>query len=376
MERRIYITNERGREHYLVVQPKEMPIYETEILCRRKESRLLPIEFVVENGQTQLWHRLTGCISFRTMLELKIFRTEDLDNFFQSTYKVMMELERRLLNPKGILLDLDQIFFLRDKKQVFFCYCPDKEDEIKDGLLHLAEELLTLVDYKNQMLISCIYGAYELMNTENPDYQGLMEICKRAPMANGDASEEVIESEPEETWTEEIWEEEAQPKKGVRMDFDRIQSASKQWCRDQWRAIQKKVQRKWDDYADLSSIIIRPEEACDSPTMYLGEERGNYGRKYCLQGEGENESRRIVLGESRIILGKNKEAVDEIIEGEGVSRMHAFISKEEDGYYLEDLNSLNGTFVNGERLIYKERVCLKENDRITIGGKSFCFCLL
>jgi len=47
--------------------------------------------------------------------------------------------------------------------------------------------------------------------------------------------------------------------------------------------------------------------------------------------------------------------------------------KEDDKFYIEDMNSANGTLVNGEILIYKEVRRLKEGDRITFADISYRF---
>ena len=50
------------------------------------------------------------------------------------------------------------------------------------------------------------------------------------------------------------------------------------------------------------------------------------------------------------MIGKKKDAVDGWLKARSISRIHAKISREEDCYYLTDLNSTNGTFLNGGRL--------------------------
>ena len=53
-----------------------------------------------------------------------------------------------------------------------------------------------------------------------------------------------------------------------------------------------------------------------------------------------------------------------------VSRRHAEVTRMANGYVLKDLNSPNGTFVNGRRI--REHV-LENGDRVTIGGSAFIF---
>ncbi len=51
----------------------------------------------------------------------------------------------------------------------------------------------------------------------------------------------------------------------------------------------------------------------------------------------------------------------------GVSRRHAVIHREEDGYYITDLNSTNGTRINGRRLLPNAPCRLSSGDVIRLG---------
>ncbi|MCA9914102.1 MAG: FHA domain-containing protein [Anaerolineae bacterium] len=51
----------------------------------------------------------------------------------------------------------------------------------------------------------------------------------------------------------------------------------------------------------------------------------------------------------------------------GISRHHAIIRFEEDGYTLEDLNSTNGTFINHFRVEAPLRYPLKHRDELRFG---------
>jgi hypothetical protein len=51
----------------------------------------------------------------------------------------------------------------------------------------------------------------------------------------------------------------------------------------------------------------------------------------------------------------------------GVSRQHACIYQGEDGAFVEDINSTNGTFVNGQRLAPMQMHPLHDDDLLTLG---------
>ncbi|MDR0391386.1 MAG: SpoIIE family protein phosphatase, partial [Planctomycetaceae bacterium] len=70
------------------------------------------------------------------------------------------------------------------------------------------------------------------------------------------------------------------------------------------------------------------------------------------------------------VVGRNKEC-HIALEHNGISREHARITCEQDGYFLEDLKSRNGTFVNGHHST--EKVLLHEGDVIRFCDVEFVF---
>lgn len=62
---------------------------------------------------------------------------------------------------------------------------------------------------------------------------------------------------------------------------------------------------------------------------------------------------------------------DIVIKDPYVSKDHFQIVKDEDEYFLEDLNSANGTYLNGERI--QDVVPLKDGDRIRVGNIELLF---
>jgi len=59
------------------------------------------------------------------------------------------------------------------------------------------------------------------------------------------------------------------------------------------------------------------------------------------------------------------------LDSEKVSRRHALIILEDDTFYIQDLGSANGTFVNGERVY--DRTALHSGDEVKLGNLTFLF---
>jgi hypothetical protein len=70
-----------------------------------------------------------------------------------------------------------------------------------------------------------------------------------------------------------------------------------------------------------------------------------------------------VVLDKQIVVGRSSD-LDMVLVEDMVSRKHARIALQQDQIWIEDLDSTNGTFVNGEKI---KRARLKEGDRVLIG---------
>ncbi len=79
--------------------------------------------------------------------------------------------------------------------------------------------------------------------------------------------------------------------------------------------------------------------------------------------DGPERGRRWPLQADRCLIGREPDA-DIVIADRRISRHHAEIVRRDDKYYLRDLGSKNGTYVNGERLLGQHE--LRDDDEIHI----------
>ncbi len=73
------------------------------------------------------------------------------------------------------------------------------------------------------------------------------------------------------------------------------------------------------------------------------------------------------------LIGKNKNICDFCPDDEGVSRLHLKIENEKDEYIVTDLNSTNGTYINGKLLEPDETCEIKPGDEIRIAAGRYRF---
>lgn len=98
------------------------------------------------------------------------------------------------------------------------------------------------------------------------------------------------------------------------------------------------------------------------------------GQAAVLYGTGPCRGERISLASLPCVVGKVREYVDQVLDDSTVSRMHARFALDRDGKMtVRDLNSTNGTWINGERLQPNESRPIRQGDHIRMGKMEFVY---
>lgn len=126
-------------------------------------------------------------------------------------------------------------------------------------------------------------------------------------------------------------------------------------------------------FDDLPYIEKTKEEKLDIQEKPKEEE--GYGKTVFWDTEKEEaigmlvdkKGREYRLDHYPYVIGKMPDMADMILKDKTVSRIHARISCEDNGVYIEDCNSTNGTFLNGVQLYGNEKMPLRKDDEIEIG---------
>ena len=81
---------------------------------------------------------------------------------------------------------------------------------------------------------------------------------------------------------------------------------------------------------------------------------------------------RITVNKNRFIIGK-AQGVDYRINNNTVSRNHCRILMRGDEFYVEDLGSTNGTFIDGEQLSESVPTKITNGQSLTISDEHYTF---
>lgn len=92
-----------------------------------------------------------------------------------------------------------------------------------------------------------------------------------------------------------------------------------------------------------------------------------------LSGTWEEAGETINITSDDFVIGRLKGQSDYISNNSAIGRLHARIIYKDCGYYITDLNSKNGTYVNGTRLNGCMENEIKSGDRITLANREYIF---
>ena len=137
--------------------------------------------------------------------------------------------------------------------------------------------------------------------------------------------------------------------------------------------------RVHSDYTGKTSSIYNPysrffagyeQEEKEDCTLLLTDIADKRTPK--LYGRNSAASTNILLERLPLTLGSLGGSVDYQLNDRSVSRMHAYIGKNESGHiFLKDLGSTNGTYLNGKRLDSNEIRLLNCGDEVRFGAMEF-----
>ncbi len=88
-----------------------------------------------------------------------------------------------------------------------------------------------------------------------------------------------------------------------------------------------------------------------------------------------DDSTEILITKSSFIIGRLPSQVDYICKDNTIGKIHAEIITRNFEFFIKDLNSRNGTFINGEKIVPNTEYKIKNNDKISFANCNFIFIL-
>lgn len=414
---------------YMKIKAENVAAFDEQMLQKQKLSGLLPMEKCYVDGGVWYWYDISGKQSLDTFCRIKPLGEAFLKQILCSVCAQMEILEQHLIYTSCLQLEPELIYIVNHTQEIVFTALPGAEGEVAQGFCALMEYLLTKIDHKDAQAVRLAYEIYErtlqegyrikdirdaiFAVSEPQSHNTYMKESESQTMTpdsytinSGESGMMLRESmnKTEKQWmltneTEKRCEPTSEtrneikkqwkPANGIKEETMGEKPAAQSVTTSKCKQIFSKMLKIWDEWkqkmkADQPKedwLVVRPEDDVEEaasvnvhaqihPTICLTDYREH--PEGLLLYEGYEHFDNIRLGEKTVQVGQSEES-DIKIAKDTISRIHARIEYREEEYYLEDLNSTNGTFVNDEPLSYKQETRLKTNDIVRFADVKYRF---
>lgn len=370
------------KESYMIISTEEyVSDYEEQMLKENEIRSLLSFYTMEMNGRIQFWYDISGKQSLKDYLQQKEVTYESMEEVFLYLAMAYEEIHKYLLHEDKVYLCPETVYVARQGQfRVFLCYCPFENFD-ENPFAALMEYVLTIVDHGTDDLMRTCYEMYDmtlqdgttlydLLHYLQEQMEGMRYIEEKSTIAyeeleipsyNEDVPPMVEEKErmvPEESvYYESSYEKILQT---IRAKGQHIKELILSWF-----AQNREV------HGGKKDVLIEPEPIPVERTVLLHEKAASCQGQLLYQGNGGEED--FFIREKTFRIGTDASGNEAQLHSSAVSHQHARIIRQEREFYIEDLNSTNGTFVNGVMLAYTQKKKLEPMDRVTFADVEYLF---
>lgn len=349
--------------NYMVLLLQEKTDYQLKMVCENRIKGLLPIHITTFNGVQEIHYDISSRQPASRLYAKKEMKQEDIRLILRSVNDLLHEIKRFLLDGSNVLFEPD------------FCYCNPESGKAEwvfyiggnkeCNFMELAEFFIERVDHTDSKAVDLAYRFFKRARVEN---FSLEEFVDELFMDKEEVEEELITEHSENYETVVIKETEIDKKRPLTL-VERIQNCIKRKLEGKILLSEKKQPEKltmqvndiWENYG------LSENYSGETLIMGMQKESSSHFLKSITKGTIEC----ISLAKLPCILGKMPECSDVVLQDKSVSRMHAKIFEENGELYLQDLNSTNGSFLNGLQLETNEILKIKVGDEIGFGNLRY-----
>lgn len=368
-------------ERISLEQKPEEKRYQYCILNRGGIRYLLPCSLRYIDNNAYLYYDISSTQNLLQVFGEKKINRDWIKDFLWGIKQMRYELDRFLLEEGNIIWNPEHIYQDLEKNDFSFLYMPYYEGE--NGLTDLMDFFVDHIDYEDEGLVEFIYQVHEkihqiggeylhkqihedflkMENQEKREVKQVKEVKSVAVETKQDIG--VLQEEREALWSKDSG------RKGIRFFMEGRKR--KQLQKEEYREAVRQRMNERSVFAVAEETHYNEEPVTDSEefgrTIYV-EETAVAKTVALYKEDGEMVAS---LEKFPFVIGKKKENVDLVINDYSASRIHARITQEEGGYFIEDLNSTNGTFKNGLRLQPYEKRKLECGDELRFGKTEYVY---
>ena len=149
--------------NYLVLYENEEPdtsSYQMRMLVGNSIPSILKCRVQGVDGQFMVCYDITSKQSLLSLYEEKKMGYEDLQMILGGFVQVMEDMSEYLLNPCRLVLKPEYMYVDVEKRQIYFCYLPGYDEDVRKKVQELTEYILPILDHEDSKAVMLGYGIY------------------------------------------------------------------------------------------------------------------------------------------------------------------------------------------------------------------------
>ena len=393
--------------------------YQYCIMKRGGISGLLPFEIRYIDSDAYMYYDITSRQNLSTLYSKKPLDRNLVIAFFSSMKRIRDEAVRFLLDPANLIWNPSNIYQDLKTGKFGYLYVPYLDED--NGMSEMMDFLVGHIDYSDDELVKCVYSVAEQYKSAGDVYLSEKVFSDIAGLKLQTAEKKEDYSDPVQLRNEES---DRVPDTQISSDDGSVKSKDMEVVYAQAEKIgnvfkypdekplklkpgfakkngtgQGLFEKRGSGIKDIISRMMSKDRKNreeydfgygDEPEISVAEEMRYSDPETDKDTEGtvfvelpaEEKTYRLmsetgqvmhVMNSDSCVIGKKEDEVDLFVDDEGISRMHARVFREGEDYYIEDLNSTNGTFKNGLRLKPYEQKKLAKGDEIKLAARKIIF---
>ena len=409
----VIIKNEFDHSYLFVNENEPENNYVLKMLTQNKIPGLLECKLRCIEEKSYCAYDITAKRSLVQKFAERKMLFSDLMELFYELHKIISCANEYLLSQEGFWMEPQYIFSDLDTEELACLYFPCSEickEGKREKYRKLADFLLDKIDHKDEHAVNTAYHFYKISKEEFFSFESfvgfiekeamLVQARERKNRANANSEntmpvnyeQEALEEHSDVLIGETPWDVEKEKPKwwisGILFGLGAVLTIGylvipllKNYAlfillpglTSIVMAIVLMLrnivllfkQSREEAYIEPSSPVSVEEyfdNTLDDVTVYFDQEE--YLRLKWKEGRFSKE---YILEEFPATVGKLKESVQVEVNDPSISRLHARFRKQANTIYLQDLDSTNGTFVNGKRLGMGEEAIIGRGDEIQFG---------
>ncbi|MCM1244544.1 MAG: FHA domain-containing protein [Roseburia sp.] len=419
---RVDVVQELTGRFVRIMVEKDSGYFGTEMLKYNEVEGIMGAEIHHVDSETRLMYQAGDMMSVSELFERKVFTSQEFLELIRQLTDILNRCAEYFLDGRNLLLRNDYMFYDEEKKKLKVIYLDGFDSDVADGISKLLEGFMDTMNHRDRELVFLVYEMHRLTRDGHFNLKKLSDFVGENTKASGrqqysghreDKPPHYIEERKTADQKKEAQEER---KKQETYMPDGKQESRQKPVKAPGKTILflaagffltvvmvksgllvKPLTGEWDVkrvvvfalvLATAEGYLIRREKAeqkeevleddLDKTEVLIGA-ASDSDETVVLEKQGHDawhlnlvpddwQREEIKVRSSPFFIGKNPAKADGIIGDGEVSRLHAKIVMEENGVFLIDQDSTNGTFLNEKQLVPWERCRVENGDMIGISS--------